>query len=214
MCHYRCWTGKWTRGSASFWTRRISLALLARKASSLEQYVEQLKTDGMDAQAFSADAGDKDSLTQALTEVQKALGAPTVLVYNAAVYMPGVPTKLSPEDLITSLRINLVGALIAVQQVVPAMQQSQRGTILFTGGGLATNPSAENTALGIGKAAIRHLSFDLAQELTPKGIHVATVTIYGGVQAGTHFDPDTIAEEYWKLHVQPEGSWETEVAYR
>ncbi len=188
------------------------LALLARKADSLKQYADQL--NGMDVQTFSADAGDEESLTNALADVHKALGAPSVLVYNAAMFTQGVPTKLSSESLIASLRVNLVGALVAVQQVVPAMQQNKRGTILFTGGGLATNPSAEATALGIGKASIRYLCFTLAQELTPTGVHAATVTIYGTVQAGTHFDPDTIAEEYWKLHMQPAGSWETEVAYR
>jgi len=190
------------------------LALIARKADTLEQYASQLKAEGMDVQTFSADAGNAASLTTALSNVNTALGMPTVLVYNAAMSMPGVPTQLSPDNLLASFRVNLVGALIAVQQVVPAMQRDKRGTLLFTGGSLATNPSAESTALGIGKASIRHLCFDLAQELTPTGVHAATVTIYGGVQAGTHFDPDTIAEEYWKLHTQPVGSWETETAYR
>ncbi len=191
------------------------LALLARKASSLEQYEDQLKAAGMDVQTFSADAGDRDSLTNALSDVDKTLGTPSVLVYNAAMFTPGgAPTKIKPDDLIASLHVNLVGALVAVQQVVPAMQRNKRGTILFTGGSLATDPDAEVTALSIGKASLRSLCFSLAQELTPTGVHAATVTIYGGVQTGTHFDPDIIAEEYWKLHIQPMDSWETEIAYR
>ena len=30
---------------------------------------------------------------------------------------------------------------------------------------------------------------------------------------GSAFDPDEIAEEYWRLHTQPAGSWEREVLY-
>ena len=190
------------------------LALLVRKASSLEQYEDQLKAEGMNVQTFSADAGDKDSLRNALSDVDKVLGSPSVLVYNAAMIVQGMPTQLSPENLIASLHVNVVGALVAVQQVVPTMQKNKRGTILFTGGSLATDPDAEVTALSIGKASLRSLCFSLAQELTPTGVHAATVTIYGGVQAGTHFDPDIIAEKCWKLHTQPTGSLETEIAYR
>ena len=44
-------------------------------------------------------------------------------------------------------------------------------------------------------------------------MHVATVTVAGAVAPGTAFDPDDIAEEYWRLHAQPAGSWEREVLY-
>jgi hypothetical protein len=39
------------------------------------------------------------------------------------------------------------------------------------------------------------------------------VTVAGAVAPGSAFDPDEIAEEYWRLHVQPAGSWEREVLY-
>ena len=44
-------------------------------------------------------------------------------------------------------------------------------------------------------------------------MHVATVTVAGAVAPGTAFDPDEIAEEYWKLHAQRAGAWEREVPY-
>jgi hypothetical protein len=45
-------------------------------------------------------------------------------------------------------------------------------------------------------------------------VHVATVTIAGFVQPGTHFDPDRIAEAYWTLHTQEPGQWEREIVYQ
>ena len=93
------------------------------------------------------------------------------------------------------------------------MRTAGHGTILLTGGGLAHEPRAGATALSIGKAALRSLSYCLAEELTPVGIHVATVTVSGRVAPGTHFDPDRIADEYWRLHTEPPGGWTTEVTF-
>jgi hypothetical protein len=32
-------------------------------------------------------------------------------------------------------------------------------------------------------------------------------------RAGTDFDPDAIAEHYWRLHAQPPAEWETQFGY-
>ena len=172
-----------------------------------------MRGEGIDAEPFAADAADAGSLRAAFGGVRARLGDPTVLVYNAAMPAAGLPSALQPEDLVASLRVNVVGALVAAQQVIPAMRAAGKGTILFTGGGLALHPAAPYAALGIGKAAIRHLAFDLAQELEPEGIRVATVTVAGSVQPGSHFDPDTIAGSFWALHLQPPPA-EQEIVYR
>jgi len=98
--------------------------------------------------------------------------------------------------------------------VLDGMMEAGHGTILLTGGGLALAPLADLASLSIGKAAVRSLAFSLAEELEPAGIHVATVTICGFVQEGTHFSPDRIAAEFWRLHQQSPGQFETEIAYR
>ena len=61
---------------------------------------------------------------------------------------------------------------------------------------------------------MRNLTFSLAQELGAHGIHVATVTVYGFVQSGTHYDPARIAEAYLRLHKQSPGHFQTEVVYK
>jgi NAD(P)-dependent dehydrogenase (short-subunit alcohol dehydrogenase family) len=94
------------------------------------------------------------------------------------------------------------------------MRAKQSGTVLFTGGGLALEPFVEFASLSIGKAGLRSLALSFAKELAPDGIHVGTVTIAGMIKAGTHFDPDAIAEHFWELHAQPRGAWETERVFR
>jgi NAD(P)-dependent dehydrogenase (short-subunit alcohol dehydrogenase family) len=74
-------------------------------------------------------------------------------------------------------------------------------------------PLPDVTSLSLGKAGVRALAEMLAREYEPLGVHVATITVAGAVAPGTAFDPDEISEEYWRLHVQPTGSWEREVLY-
>ena len=46
------------------------------------------------------------------------------------------------------------------------------------------------------------------------GLRVATVTVAGPVAPGTEFDPDDIAEHYWRLHTDAPDAFERDVIYR
>lgn len=190
------------------------LALVARRAEVLATVVAELRSLGCAADGFAADAGDDAALCGALDLIRSRLGEPGVLVYNASAGALGVPSQVDPGRLVADLRVSVVGALVATQQVIPAMHVRGEGTILFTGGGLALNPWPQAASLAIGKAGLRNLAYSLGAELEPLGIHVATVTIAGAVRQGTHFDPDLIADAYWRLHSQPRGQWEREIVYR
>lgn len=190
------------------------LALLARRRGVLEGHASALRDAGIDALAFAADAGKPEQLRSVLDTVTEELGAAEVLVYNTAVTREAVPTELQLEDLVHDVGINVGGALIAVQQVVPAMRAAGAGTILLTGGGLALDPYPQFASLAVGKAGLRSLAFSLAKELEFDGIHVATVTIAGIVKPRTRFDPDVIAESYWALHAEARGTWRREIVIR
>ena len=53
----------------------------------------------------------------------------------------------------------------------------------------------------------------LVQADAPGGVHVASVTVAGPVAPGTGFDPDDIAEHYWRLHTQPRHQWAREALH-
>ena len=120
-------------------------------------------------------------MRKAFDDIHASLGPTEVLVYNAFVFHQAKPSELTPSQLLADLQVNVVGALISAQCAISHMKAVSRGTILFTGGGLALEPEPSASSLAVGKASLRSLAFSLHKELTPFHIHVATVTVCGYV---------------------------------
>ena len=194
-----------------FGAEGFHVVLMARRQESLDCLVSTLHSEEISASSLLVDVSDAASISTAFSSLQDTIGIPDVLVYNAATAPPGVPSALEASSLNGSFSVNVTGALLCAQQVLPAMRARNSGTILFTGGGLALSPYPQMTALSIGKAALRSLALCLAGELTDTQVVARTVTICGFVKPGTHFDPDKIAETFWKAHSQPDG--EPELRY-
>ncbi|MBU8540633.1 SDR family NAD(P)-dependent oxidoreductase [Falsiroseomonas tokyonensis] len=141
-----------------------------------------------------------------------------VMVYNAyrASFAAPGPSALAPADLAADFAVNVTGALVAVQAVLPGMRAAGQGSILFTGGGLALDPTGwlPAASLAVGKAGLRSLALTLHAELASQTIHAGTVTIAGTVARHTAFDPDRIAEAFWDLHADPAGAFQPEIIFR
>lgn len=191
------------------------IGLLARGPSKLLQACTELHAKtGRKVRAYAADAGDEIALKQGLDAARAELGDPQILIYNAAGAHVDPPTKIPVPRLIEEFKVNVAGALVAAREVAPAMIKAKKGTILFTGGGFANEPAMKYASLSMGKAALRSLTYTLAQELGAYGIHVATVTVHGFVQTGTKFDPQRIAQAYLWLHRQPKGHFDIEKIHK
>lgn len=191
------------------------IALLSRRPERLVAETTEIAwTTGRNARAFAADAADADALRAALHEAQQALGPARVLIYNVASVQRTRPAALDIEQLVQEFRANVAGALVCAQTLAESMRAAGGGSLLFTGGGLADHPTANYTSLSLCKAALKNLTQTLAQEYGVHGIHVATVTVHGFVQAGTHLDPHLIAQSFMKLHRQPKGHFDIELVYR
>lgn len=191
-----------------------AIGLIARTADALRQQCERLAAKGITAAYAVADAGKLDQLDAALDDLIARLGSCDVLIYNASVMLPGNPFDLSVERLMDEFKVNVLGAHRAAQRVAPAMVRASAGALLFTGGGLAFEPFPRWTSLAMGKAALRSFAISLFKELSPKGVHVSVLTICGIVQPGGPFDPDVIAEEYWRVATAARGVIDREVIFQ
>ncbi|TDD79873.1 SDR family NAD(P)-dependent oxidoreductase [Actinomadura darangshiensis] len=156
----------------------------------------------------TADATDDVGLRSALDEIAGKFGTPDVVVYNAALIRPDEPAELSLQGHMDAWAVNVGGALTAAAHVAPAMAERGRGTFLITGG--MPEPKHQYTSLSLGKAGVRTLVALLDQKYGPSGVHAASITVAGPVAPGTDFDPDDIAEHYWRLHTQEPHEWESE----
>lgn len=192
------------------------IVMVSRRALALQEYTAKLAQIGAKAVAFSADVSDFNSLEKVFKQIIQTIGVPEVLVYNAANITEFDPLTLSPETLVQEFKVDVVGALTSIQEVVPGMRLRGNGTILLTGGGLALDNFSfpSYLPLSISKAGLRKLSFLFADTLRNDNIHVATVTICNIIKSGTHFDPEKIAEVYWQLHTQPKSTWQLEYVYK
>lgn len=195
-------------GSAGF-----SLGLLARNTAKSTESVKELTHAGYEAELFAADAGNESSLVSGIDLAITRFGQPEVLVYNAFAFRQATPTKLTSEELISDFRVNVAGALIAANRVIPAMKARRSGAVLITGGGWALYPSAGVSSIAIGKAGLRHLALMLAEELQGSGVRAGTVTIMGAVAAGTPFDPNRIGQEFLKMVQQPDDQFQPEIQF-
>ena len=190
------------------------IALTSRNPAKLKAIQAAVEKSGGLARGYTAEAGDEASLRAMLAQVRQDLGDPEVLIYNPASAHIGKPTTLTTANLLADFQMNVAGALVCAQEVAPAMKANKKGSILLTGGGFAYEPAANYASLSLGKAALRNLTYSLAQELGGSGIHVATVTVYGFVQTDTHFDPARIAEVFVRLNRQAPGHFKTEYIYK
>jgi NAD(P)-dependent dehydrogenase (short-subunit alcohol dehydrogenase family) len=188
---------------------RMTIGLIARSAATVD--AARTALGDVDALGVTADVTDEAALRAALDEIVDRFGVPRLLVYNAALIRSDTIGELSARQHLDAWAVNVVGAITATAHLAPRMAQAGTGTIVLTGGMPEPLPAA--TSLSLGKAGIRTLTELAAKAYGPAGVHVATVTIAGAVAAGTAFDPDDIAEHYWRLHTQPVGAWEHELLY-
>jgi NAD(P)-dependent dehydrogenase (short-subunit alcohol dehydrogenase family) len=204
----------------------FAVGLMARGEESLAAAREEVEALGGTALAVTADATDAASVASSFDRVREELGEPEVFVYNAGAFQMGGILELSPEQFDDCFRANCSGAFYGAQQVLPAMVERERGTIILTGATAALRGSARFAALATGKFGLRALAQSMAREFGPQGIHVAHVIIDGQIntprlreaqpdrEESTTLSPESIAETYWQLHAQGPSAWTLELDLR
>ena len=198
--------------ASKFAANGFEIIQLARRESALKEYAETLGRE-VKVSSYQTDVSDLEGLVKVFDHIQANHGEVELLVFNVSVLNEAPPSSLSIDVMVNEFKINVASALVCAQQVIPYMRARNSGKIFLTGGGLALKPYFQFVSLGIGKAAMRNLTVSLAQELKAEGIHVATVTINGMIEEGSHFDPDRISDVYWRLYKQPAGKQEVEIIY-
>jgi NAD(P)-dependent dehydrogenase (short-subunit alcohol dehydrogenase family) len=183
----------------------MAVALVARSRAGVDEVAAAVRGTTL---ALTADVTDPDGIRTALHKAAAELGPPEIVVYNAGLIEPH-SVEDPVEEHLRAWHVNVGGAITVAGQVLPEMAARGHGTFIITGG--MPEPVPAYLSLSIGKAAVRSLTEALHRQYGPAGVHVATVTVGGTVKPGTAFDPDLIAEHYWRLSRQPRSDWQTHV---
>ena len=158
--------------------------------------------------------------------VRDDMGDPEVLVYNAGSGIWGDVETITPAEFESAWRVNALGALLAAQQVIPAMKRRGSGAIILIGATASRRGVARTAAFAPAKAAQRSLAESMARHLWPAGIHVALVIVDGVVDLertrkampdkpdSFYVNPDDVAETVYWLSQQPRSAWAFEVEAR
>merc|ERR1712048_822551 len=169
-----------------------------------------------------------DASVRAAFDLAKSLGVIEVMVFNVAPgFPPGrtfanlpIPHEIDPEYLTAGFNIGVTGCARCIQEVVPAMVQRGRGTILLSGATMALRGGSNFGCMAPVKAALRSLGQSMYQEYAPKGIHVAHVVIDGVIESpntkawGEKLmlqSPSDLADAYIALHEQKPSVWSYEI---
>lgn len=186
----------------------------ARNPEKSETILAGLRSHGLAVEARAADAGDLAGLSRAISQVTSEYGPADVLLYNAYRATMDLPAALDPAEAVKDFKVNVAAPLAAARAVIPSMIERRSGRIVFTGGGLALDPTGwlEAASLAIGKSGVRSLALTLNKQLQPSGVHAGTITITGAIAEDTPFSPSRIAEAYWAF--TQDRSMPAELVYR
>ncbi len=157
--------------------RGARVALADLRADAAEAAAERLQAEGLSAAPFTVDIADHASV-QAMTEnVLSRWGRIDILINNAGVESSKPFLEIKLQDFERVMRINVTGAWLCCQAVIPVMLRQGGGSIVNIssvagqrGGGLLGT-----AAYSTSKGAVIALTKALAREFAKSGIRVNAV---------------------------------------
>ena len=117
------------------------------------------------------DVTSEASVDAAFARVEAELGAPTILVLNAGIFViePFEETTLASWQ--RTIDVNLTGAFLCARRALPAMREAGYGRIVAIGSSAGKTGGAKAVAAyGASKAGVMTLAKAIASEYAPHGV--------------------------------------------
>jgi NAD(P)-dependent dehydrogenase (short-subunit alcohol dehydrogenase family) len=197
-----------------FGAKGFGVALVGRNDERLAAGVSALKTQGISAAGFAADAGDCASIRAAIRKARAELGPITVIHWNAYGGTNAGDLLTADEAAIGGIfDVAVFGLIAAVREALPDLKSAGDGAVLITNGGFGDlAPEMDQYAvafsqmgIALGNAAKHKLTGLLSQRLKDDGIYVGEVMIFGTIKGtptdnGNAIDASRVADKFWDLY--------------
>jgi 7-alpha-hydroxysteroid dehydrogenase len=170
-------------GAAAGIGRSIALTFAAAGAAvvvsdldggAASEVASEIVGAGDRATAVACDVTNDADLEAAVGAASRAFGSITLLVNNAGGGGPK-PFDMPMRDFRRTFELNVFSLFRLSQLVAPHMAELGRGAILNISSMAGENKNARMTSYGSSKAAVNHLTRNMAFDLGPRGIRVNAI---------------------------------------
>jgi NAD(P)-dependent dehydrogenase (short-subunit alcohol dehydrogenase family) len=148
----------------------------ARTESEIEDVTNTIKASGSNALGVIADLGIESDIENLASAAIKEFGGVDILVNNAAIIHGRIPIlELSPDLWRDVLNVNLTGAFIITQRLLPGMIERGYGKIINISSIGGRKGAAGRSAYRVTKTGLISFTESLAAEVYEHGISVNAI---------------------------------------
>ncbi len=144
-------------------------------ADEAEAAAKEIEALGRQAMAYQADVSDRAQVERMIEATLARYGRLDILVSNAYLSIRQPFLEMTPEGLMRTLEVSLLGAFHCCQLAARAMVAQGRGHIIVIGSVHAEHPFGGATAYNMAKWALDGMALTAAAELAPQHIHVNVI---------------------------------------
>jgi NAD(P)-dependent dehydrogenase (short-subunit alcohol dehydrogenase family) len=181
--------------------RGLGVALVGRRRERLDALAAEIAAAGGRVFAVPADLAEPQAPPAVVDAVLDAGGQIDVVVNNAATLMLQTLEDVSVADFDRHVAVNVRAPYFLVQAALPALRASSSPVVVNVSSAAAAMYRRGQSVYGLTKAAIEHMTMNLAAELAPDRIRVACVRP-GPVESEIHTavaDPEARLRELGSL---------------
>jgi 7-alpha-hydroxysteroid dehydrogenase len=160
--------------SETFAEAGASVAVSDLKADMAEAVAATIRSSGGKAFGIACDVTDETARVRLVEAARSEYGKITILVNNAGGGGPK-PFEMPLETFVWAYQLNVFSTFRLCQLCVPAMEAAGGGAILNISSMAGENRNVRMTSYGSSKAAVNHMTRNMAFDLGPKKIRVNAV---------------------------------------
>jgi len=149
----------------------VKVAISARSAGPLSETAALHQN----LHAEPADAASPESMKGAYARIVEAVGAPDLIVLNAAIWDPMSANDYSAARAIKSMQVNYGGVCNALEIILPDMKQRRSGHVAIVASVAGYRGLPNALAYGPTKAALINLAEVLYLDLSTRGLGVSVI---------------------------------------
>jgi NAD(P)-dependent dehydrogenase (short-subunit alcohol dehydrogenase family) len=164
------------RAASLLFTKEGAKLIAVDRTEGVKETVEEIKRAGGTAEAVMADAGSETEVMAFIDKAIKTHGRLDAIWANAGVSGGLVPlAEQTVEHWQEVLRVNLIGAFLAVKYAIPHMVKQQSGAIVLTASVAGLKAGASGHPYAASKAGVISLVQTTAYSLSGTGVRINAV---------------------------------------